>query len=345
MAIRRLHLRLRRYSCPLMLAIAALCAFAACAPNSYAGISFAAGAAPTELQSLARRAEAGDKQAQLELGIAYEEGRGVSVDLERARDLYRLAASDSGGPLYVYQPRVGEAGARVVRIERGSAPSGLDEAEARLRAFSADAGVPQPGSPAAATERPERPIEINRTHPRAIGPDISLHVFKFFPRRLMDGWCYLGDDDVAEFRDLDQLNNAEFTTTESLPDLDCYDITDPQWPAPANMSVWWYLGNFAAYLRSVDGDISMLTFAEVSRSSRLELPTENPFVLFSLKSVSSYFGEVDCAMILADASYRRGLVQGAIERIEIFSRHADQYIEPCSIDEVLSALGGDGESE
>lgn len=51
---------------------------------TYAGIPLAAGAANPQVQSLARRAQAGDKHAQLELGIRYEQGRGLPRDLERA---------------------------------------------------------------------------------------------------------------------------------------------------------------------------------------------------------------------------------------------------------------------
>jgi TPR repeat protein len=67
-----------------LLALAAPLTLAACAPTSYAGISLKPGAADPELQSLARRAQGGDKHAQLELGIRYEEGRGVPANLDRA---------------------------------------------------------------------------------------------------------------------------------------------------------------------------------------------------------------------------------------------------------------------
>jgi len=76
------------------LAIAAPLGLAACFNSSYAGIPFAKDAADPELQSLARLARSGDKHAQLKLGIRYEEGRGVPVDLERARDLYFDAATN-----------------------------------------------------------------------------------------------------------------------------------------------------------------------------------------------------------------------------------------------------------
>src|SRR5690349_18970327 len=83
--------------------------------SSYMSIPLAdpAWAAPgTEVRELAQRAQAGDKQAQLDLGIAFEEGRGVPRDLGKARRLYRLAAADSGGRTWVYSPpvRTGERG-------------------------------------------------------------------------------------------------------------------------------------------------------------------------------------------------------------------------------------------
>lgn len=109
----------------------------ACATSSqYMGIGFAPGAASAELQALAMRAQAGDKQAQLDLGIAYEEGRGVTVDLSKARKLYTLASADSGGTTWVYVPpvRAGEAG-RVTPVNLGVRQSGLVEAKVRLGAI------------------------------------------------------------------------------------------------------------------------------------------------------------------------------------------------------------------
>jgi hypothetical protein len=104
-----------------------------CAANSYAGISLAPGAADPELQELARRAQAGDQHAQLELGIRYEEGLGVPVEFERADRLYRLAARDSGGTIYVYTPPVGERGqGRVIPLKKETQRRGLAEARSRL---------------------------------------------------------------------------------------------------------------------------------------------------------------------------------------------------------------------
>lgn len=100
------------------------------------GISLKPGMAGPALQQLAMRAQSGDKQAQLELGIAYEEGRGVPVDLARARALYQSAASDSGGTMWVYVPPVvkGQSG-RVMPVEREPRMLGLEMARRRLEAL------------------------------------------------------------------------------------------------------------------------------------------------------------------------------------------------------------------
>jgi hypothetical protein len=97
------------------------------------GISFAPGAVASNLQDLAWRAQAGDKQAQLDLGIAYEEGFGVPVDLKRAEGLYRMASLDSGGTIYVYQPPVRKGGrSGMVPVDTGPIVKGLGAAKVRL---------------------------------------------------------------------------------------------------------------------------------------------------------------------------------------------------------------------
>jgi TPR repeat protein len=80
----------KKGACAALAACAAALLCACAVSNTYAGIPLAAGAADAELQSLARRAQAGDKQARLELGVRYEEGRGVVRDLERAERLYLM---------------------------------------------------------------------------------------------------------------------------------------------------------------------------------------------------------------------------------------------------------------
>jgi len=114
----------------------ALTLTACAAPTSYMGIEFAAASASVdqaEIGSLARRAQAGDKQAQLELGIRFEEGRGVERDLNKARKLYAQAASDTGGTIWVYSPPVGNGTkGRVIPVNAGPKQFGLVEAKRRL---------------------------------------------------------------------------------------------------------------------------------------------------------------------------------------------------------------------
>ncbi|WP_173205316.1 SEL1-like repeat protein [Sphingopyxis sp. BSNA05] len=85
------------------------------------------------LTALASEAQGGSKQAQLELGIRFEEGRGVERDIDKARKLYGSAASDSGGTIWVYSPPVGNGtSGRTIPVNTGPKRSGLAEAKRRL---------------------------------------------------------------------------------------------------------------------------------------------------------------------------------------------------------------------
>jgi hypothetical protein len=108
-----------------------------CAPaTSFQGISLTSRTVSPELRSLAQRAEAGDKTAQLELGIRFEEGRGVPLDWRRAERLYGMAASSSGGTMMIYVPPVRPGGAgSVMPVDTGPRVPGLAEARERLRAL------------------------------------------------------------------------------------------------------------------------------------------------------------------------------------------------------------------
>ncbi|MEV5022580.1 SEL1-like repeat protein [Sphingobium sp. LMA1-1-1.1] len=107
---------------------------AGCAGSSYMGISLAPVQTTSELQELAQRAQNGDKQAQLDLGIRFEEGNGVPRDKARAMKLYRQAASDSGGTMWVYMPSTGNgAKGRVVPLGGQPNITGLVEAQLRLQ--------------------------------------------------------------------------------------------------------------------------------------------------------------------------------------------------------------------
>ncbi len=117
--------------------IALICLMAtACAPRSqYMGLDLRPGSADPAVQALAARASTGDKQAQLDLGIRFEEGAGVARDLTSAKKLYRQAASDSGGTIWVYTPPVGNGtSGRVVPVQSGTKQYGILEALKRLRA-------------------------------------------------------------------------------------------------------------------------------------------------------------------------------------------------------------------
>jgi hypothetical protein len=86
------------------------------------------------VEILQLRARRGDRNAQLELGIRYEEGRGVDLNLDTAEHWYRRAARDVARPSQVYSPAVGPHGrARILRVRGGSSSRGLAEARQRLR--------------------------------------------------------------------------------------------------------------------------------------------------------------------------------------------------------------------
>jgi hypothetical protein len=103
------------------------------------------------LTAIARAAAADNKQAQLELGVRFEEGLGVPRDLTKARKLYRMAArgSISGQPIgfpdysdnLIGRDEGGDSVRTDPRLGRGEAPSqpsprGLAQARERLRNLS-----------------------------------------------------------------------------------------------------------------------------------------------------------------------------------------------------------------
>lgn len=92
--------------------------------------------APELLAELAKAAQSGNKDAQLALGIRFEEGRGVERDFGKARELYRLASEDSGGQELVI--RRGFFGSLDSYYPDDSEParSGREEARRRLAALS-----------------------------------------------------------------------------------------------------------------------------------------------------------------------------------------------------------------
>jgi len=116
--------------------LAAALLLSACTNNAYMGIPLTEGVGDPTLRSLAQRASAGDKQAQLDLGIRYEEGRGVEPNVAKAKRLYHLASSESGGAMWVYSPPVGNGTkGQVIPVNRGPRLVGLVEAKVKLDAL------------------------------------------------------------------------------------------------------------------------------------------------------------------------------------------------------------------
>ncbi len=104
-----------------------------CASHSYMGVSLKSGGADPTVQALAARAQAGDRQAQLDLGIRFLNGQGMTADERRACDLFRLSASDTKGQLWVYTPSPGGgAPARVLSVQNRTPSAGLPAARAWL---------------------------------------------------------------------------------------------------------------------------------------------------------------------------------------------------------------------
>lgn len=85
---------------------------------------------PQLLRATYDRAELGDKKSQFELGLAYANGELVDRDCTQAERLLRLAASDTGGTLFVYSPPVGNGTTgRVIPVDRGPRQLGLRSAK------------------------------------------------------------------------------------------------------------------------------------------------------------------------------------------------------------------------
>jgi hypothetical protein len=123
-----------RYAASMALIAATVCLSACATPRSYMGLDIGPGAEDSSLTSLARRAQTGDQQAQLELGIAYEEGRGVRRNLLRAMQLYEEASRASGGSRIIHRPRA-NGSVDSQPVYSGPRTLGLEEARVRLAAI------------------------------------------------------------------------------------------------------------------------------------------------------------------------------------------------------------------
>jgi hypothetical protein len=113
--------------------LAAALLMGGCAGQQYMGVSLKPGGADPAVQALAVRASTGDKQAQLDLGIRFLNGQGMTADERRACNLFRLSASDSGGPLWIYTPSPGGgAPAQVLPVQTATHTAGLASARVWL---------------------------------------------------------------------------------------------------------------------------------------------------------------------------------------------------------------------
>jgi hypothetical protein len=96
--------------------------------------AYGQGAPAASVAALAKRAEAGDAQAQVELGRAYEDGKGVGQDDERAVEWFRKSADqgnaegeNSLGVMYALGRGVPHDREEAVRWYKKSAKQGLAE--------------------------------------------------------------------------------------------------------------------------------------------------------------------------------------------------------------------------
>ena len=149
-----------------VLALAAT--LSSCAPRYYAGIPLTRGAISPEIQQLAQRARLGDKQAQFELGMRYEQGVDVPQDRRRAIELYKSAAQASTGMTWVYLPGVGRGTlGRVIPVRSGQRGEGLKIAKDRLDAIERQSELMP-------LQAPDKSISGFGEGPRGRVPDVVL---------------------------------------------------------------------------------------------------------------------------------------------------------------------------
>lgn len=111
-------------------------------PTSYLGISLRTGAADPQLQWLAYRAMRGNPRAELELGIAFEEGRGVPRDFAKAARLYSSAGHVPSSAAYTYVPIVVSKRGQVQPSAQDQNGRGLSEAIERLHRLQSKGRLP-----------------------------------------------------------------------------------------------------------------------------------------------------------------------------------------------------------
>lgn len=206
-----------RHALAVIFALAASASLGACGTSSYMGIPVGAEALNSNLRELALRARAGDKQAQLELGIAFEEGRGVERNLNNARKLYGQASAEIGGSTWLYVPPSGREGVgRVALMDRRLRNAGLREARARLDAL-ADGGDGRSMSRARSTDASPHTRNMALTSISGEVPrDLDI---------LLKAWR---SGDVTEVHNWQSIEVPLAVGFQSLPPLDAVtEILDP----------------------------------------------------------------------------------------------------------------------
>lgn len=110
-------------------------------PASCVSIEPAIVGARLSVAQLQCAADRGDQRAALELGRAYEDGEGVSRDLARAAELYRMAAQPRAGSTQVYAPPVRLGGTGTILTLPADGTRGEAEAQYRLAMLLLDRQV------------------------------------------------------------------------------------------------------------------------------------------------------------------------------------------------------------
>ncbi|WP_375291537.1 hypothetical protein [Qipengyuania sp.] len=125
--------------------------FGACASQRYAGLDLRPGAAPADIQQLARVTQSGSKQAQLDLGIRLQEGRGIPVDHGKAARPFARVATDSAENRMLFVPAAGSLRSTILPIRQGTKITRSAEARARLQTLESSKTTSQERSSGAPT--------------------------------------------------------------------------------------------------------------------------------------------------------------------------------------------------
>jgi hypothetical protein len=189
--------------------------------NSYMGINVGPNAPASSITELARLAQAGEKQAQLELGISYDKGRGVARDLLRAEQLYALAAEDSHQTTWVYMAAPGGSRGRLRRRARVIA-DGLPDAAVRL-------GRLRNLNQAVSLQHPIIVDDNSRYSDDVLASRLRMHGF----RTLFGGLAHERDWRVGILIS----DQGDLMTRQSLDDTLLFLMLSPEWPETAGQTI------------------------------------------------------------------------------------------------------------